>query len=176
MRYGNRLKLHTSRKHPYPGESSLLRTLPWEVDVLYQPNKELSQSRNNLQPWSCGYPIETGQFKLPASHAANTYRLIAAYPCRRLSNKYRNMTSSGPIGKTERYRKKRAPPFKDKSPYTDQDHIQIRSSIWDLSYQPYKIISPTRGKPKKPANDGGLFLTNQYKAKDNVQKNLHRVK
>lgn len=64
MRYGNRLKLHTSREHPYPGESSLLRTLPWEVDVLYQPNKELSQSRNNLQPGSYGYPIETGQFRI----------------------------------------------------------------------------------------------------------------
>lgn len=64
MRYRNRLKLHTSRKHPYPGESSLLRALPWEVDVLYQPNKELSQSRNNLQPESYGYPIETGQFRI----------------------------------------------------------------------------------------------------------------
>ena len=54
MRYRNRLKLHTSRKHPYPGESSLLRALPWEVDVLYQPNKELSQSRNNLHPGYTG--------------------------------------------------------------------------------------------------------------------------
>lgn len=118
MRYGNRLKLHTSREHPYPGESSLLRTLPWEVDVLYQPNKELSQSRNNLQPGSYGYSIETGQFKSPAPHAANDYRLIAAYPCRRLSNKYRNMTSSGPIVKTERYcKKKRAHPFNVASIY-----------------------------------------------------------
>lgn len=128
MRYGNRLKLHTLREHSYPGESSLLRALSWEVDVPYQPNKELSQSRNNLQPWSCGYPIETGQFKLPASHAANTYRLIAAYPCRRLSNKYRNMTSSGPIGKTERYRKKQAHPFKECSRYGPGS--KIRTSIW----------------------------------------------
>ena len=64
MRYRNRLKLHTSRKHPYPGASPLLRALPWEVDVLYQPNKELSQSRNNLQLGSYGYSIETGQFRI----------------------------------------------------------------------------------------------------------------
>lgn len=81
MRYRNRLKLHTSRKHPYPGESPLLRALPWEVDVPYQPSKELSQSRNNLQPGSYGCSIETGQFKSPAPLAANDYRLIAAYPC-----------------------------------------------------------------------------------------------
>lgn len=134
MRYGNRLKLHTSRKHPYPGESSLLRTLPWEVDVLYQPNKELSQSRNNLQPGSYGCSIETGQFKSPAPLAANDYRLIAAYPCRRLSNKYRNMTSSGPIGKTERYRKKQAHPFNVASIYrfrilTDPSPVSERQLI-----------------------------------------------
>lgn len=134
MRYGNRLKLHTSREHPYPGESSLLRTLPWEVDVLYQPNKELSQSRNNLQPGSYGYSIETGQFKSPAPHAANDYRLIAAYPCRRLSNKYRNMTSSGPIVKTERCRKKQAHPFNVASIYrfrilTDPSPVSERQLI-----------------------------------------------
>ena len=142
MRYGNRLKLHTSREHPYPGESSLLRTLPWEVDVLYQPNKELSQSRNNLQPGSYGYSIETGQFKSPAPHAANDYRLIAAYPCRQLSNKYRNMTSSGPIVKTERYCKKNEPIHSTSPPYTGSGSYPIlhRYQRGNLSIQ-YRNIS-----------------------------------
>lgn len=139
MRYGSRLKLHTSREHPYPGESSLLRTLPWEVDVLYQPNKELSQSRNNLQPGSYGDPIETGQFKSPAPHAANDYRLIAAYPCRRLSNKYRNMTSSGPIVKTERYCKKRAHPFNVASispvPYPIRSYTGYQRGVLSIQYR-----------------------------------------
>lgn len=145
MRYGNRLKLHTSREHPYPGESSLLRTLPWAVDVLYQPNKELSQSRNNLQPGSYGYSIETGQFQSPAPHAANDYRLIAAYPCRRLSNKYRNMTSSGPIVKTERYCKKTSPSIQRRLHIPVQDPIRSFTGIREATYQSNIEISPGWG-------------------------------
>lgn len=111
MRYGNRLKLQNLMKYPLPGESALTRSFILGSDISYQRNRDLSQSRNNLQPRSYGYPIETDQFKSPAPHAANDYRLIAAYPCRRVSNKYKNMTKSGPIVKTERYRKKRAHPF-----------------------------------------------------------------
>lgn len=65
MRYRNRLKLHTSREHPYPGESPLLRALPWEVDVSYQPQvKNYRKAGTIYKPGSYGYAIETGQFRI----------------------------------------------------------------------------------------------------------------
>ena len=81
MRYGNRLKLHTSMKYPLPGESALTRSFILGFDISYQGNKELSQSRNNLHPGHTGILLKLASLELPAPHAANTYRLIAAYPC-----------------------------------------------------------------------------------------------
>ena len=142
MRYGNRLKLQNLMKYPLPGESTLTRSFILGSDISYQRNRDLSQSRNNLQPRSYGYSIETGQFKSPAPHAANDYRLIAAYPCRRLSNKYRNMTSSGPIVKTERYCKKNEPIHSTSPPYTGSGSYPIlhRYQRGNLSIQ-YRNIS-----------------------------------
>lgn len=174
MRYGNRLKLQNLMKYPLPGESSLTRSFILGSDISYQRNRELSQSRNNLQPGSYGYSIETDQFKSPAPHAANDYRLIAAYPCRRVSNKYRNMTSSGPIVKTERYRVKQAPSFKDCSIYGPGS--QIRTSIWKRLINQIKKCLQRGESPNSPPTMAGIFLTNPYKTKDNIQKNLHRVK
>lgn len=64
MRYRNRLKLQNLMKYPLPGECRLTLRLLLGSDISYQPNKELSQGRNNLQPESYGYPIETGQFRI----------------------------------------------------------------------------------------------------------------
>ena len=64
MRYRNRLKLQNLMKYPLPGECRLTLRLLLGSDISYQPNKELSQGRNNLQLESYGYPIETGQFRI----------------------------------------------------------------------------------------------------------------
>lgn len=64
MRYRNRLKLQNLMKYPLPGECRLTLRLLLGSDISYQPNKDLSQGRNNLQLESYGYPIETGQFRI----------------------------------------------------------------------------------------------------------------
>lgn len=84
MRYGNRLKLHTLRKHPYPGESSLLRALSWEVDVPYQQNRELSQSRNNLHPGHTGILLKL----VSLNHPHLTRQTITALLPRILAGNY----------------------------------------------------------------------------------------
>lgn len=81
-----------------------------------------------------------------ATLAANDYRLIAAYPCGGLSSKYRNMTSPGPIDKTERYRKKSEPIHSTSPPYP-RFHIlsDPTPGIREASYQSHIEISPGWG-------------------------------
>lgn len=69
-------------------------------------------------------------------------------------------------GKAERLVMKRQTLDKDCSIYGPESYPDSDQYL-ETSYQANREISPMRRKTKQPANDGGLFLTNQYKTKDN---------
>lgn len=108
--------------------------------------KNYRKAETIYNPSHTGILLKLVSLESPAPHAANAYRLIAAYPCRRLSSKYRNMTSPGPIVKTERYRKKSEPIHSTSPPYP-RFHIlsDPTPGIREASYQSNIEISPGWG-------------------------------